>query len=364
MKTLKVSLDKKNSASYEIRIGADILDRVSLLIAKNFKAGRHVVVTDENVNALYGDTFRDALTQAGLNIKLIEIPAGESSKNIATVMEVVGKLLAAGADRETVLVALGGGVVGDLTGFIASVFMRSVRYIQIPTTLVGQVDSAIGGKTAVDLPQGKNLLGSFYQPKAVFADVRFLDTLPEKEFNNGLAEIIKYGAIEDDGLFKSLEDGIEALKNKDGKLLLKTVEACCRIKKNIVEMDEHEQGLRRILNFGHTIGHALEAVSDYSLSHGEGVALGMVAAGRISVRMRYLSAQAAGRIEQLAERACLPTRLDPAVDLTAVIDRLKMDKKKKDAVVRFVLLKKIGMPFVTGSVGDKMILEVLEGMSQ
>jgi len=362
MKTIKVSLDGKRSASYEIRIGADILDRTTLLVAKKCPAGLCVVLTDDRVKPLYGNAFCDALGQAGLNVVTVVIPAGESSKNISTVMDVVGRLLAAGADRETLLIALGGGVIGDLTGFIASVFIRSIPYVQIPTTLIGQVDSSIGGKTAVDLPQGKNLLGTFYQPRAVFADIRFLDTLPEKEFNNGLAEIIKYGAIEDEGLFKTLEDGMEKLKNKDARLLIKTVETCCRIKKNIVEMDEHEQGLRRILNFGHTVGHALEAVSGYSLSHGEGVGLGMVAAARISVKLRELNASAAERIEKLVAKAGLPTRLDSSVDISAVTDRLKMDKKKKGDVVRFVLLKKIGMPFVTGSVGESMIIEVLKGM--
>ena len=362
MKTLKVSLDKKRSTSYEIRIGADILDRITLLITKNFSTGLCVVVTDDNVKALYGDSFCEALRQAGLNVLLVGIPAGESSKNISTVMDVVGRLLAVGADRETLLIALGGGVIGDLTGFIASVFMRSISYVQVPTTLVGQVDSSIGGKTAVDLPQGKNLLGTFYQPRAVFADIRFLDTLPEKEFNNGLAEMIKYGAIEDEELFKLLEEGMDKLKNKDAKLLIKTIETCCRIKKNIVEMDEHEQGLRRILNFGHTVGHALEAVSGYSLSHGEGVGLGMVAAARISVKLRELNASSSERIEKLVAKAGLPTRLDSSVDISAVTDRLKMDKKKKGDVVRFVLLKKIGMPFVTGSVGESMIIEVLKGM--
>ena len=266
-----------------------ILDRMILLIAKNHKAARYVIVTDSNVNRLYGQTMLDALTEAGLKASIMEIPAGESSKNISTVMDIAGRLLACGADRGTLLIALGGGVVGDLTGFIASVYMRSVPYIQIPTTLVGQVDSAIGGKTAVDLPQGKNLLGTFYQPRAVFADLNFLDTLPEKEFNNGLAEIIKYGIIEDEKMFKLLEENMDAVKSRDSAHLLKIIETCCRIKKSIVEIDEREQGLRRILNFGHTLGHALEAVSDYALSHGEGVALGMIAAAKLSVKMHYLA---------------------------------------------------------------------------
>jgi len=362
MRTLKVNLDKKILSSHEIRIGQNIIDRVILLIAKNHKASRYVIVTDSNVNRLYGQTLLAAMTQAGLKASVMEIPAGESSKNMSTVMDITGRLLAEGADRGTLLVALGGGVVGDLTGFIASVYMRSVPYIQIPTTLVGQVDSAIGGKTAVDLPQGKNLLGTFYQPRAVFVDLNFLDTLPDKEFNNGLAEIIKYGIIEDEKLFQLLEEDMDAVKSRDSVHLVKMIETCCRIKKSIVEIDEREQGLRRILNFGHTLGHALETVSDYALSHGEGVALGMVAAAKLSVKMQYLSEDELIRVEHVIAQAGLPTRILASFDPKAVIGRLKMDKKKKDGVIHFVLIKKIGMPFVNGSISEQLIGDVLEEM--
>jgi 3-dehydroquinate synthase len=335
---------------------------VILLIAKNHKAARYVMVADSNVNRLYGQTMLTAFTDAGLNASIIEIPAGEASKNISTVMDVAERLLALGADRGTTLIALGGGVVGDLTGFIASVYMRSVPYIQIPTTLIGQVDSSIGGKTAVDLPQGKNLLGTFYQPRAVFADLNFLDTLPQKEFNNGLAEIIKYGIIEDEKMFKLLEENMDAIKNRDSAHLLKIIETCCRIKKSIVEIDEREQGLRRILNFGHTLGHALEAVSEYALSHGEGVALGMIAAAKLSAKMHYLPEDELTRVEKVISQAGLPEKIPATFATDAVIGRLKMDKKKKDDVIHFVLIKKIGMPFVNGSISGKMINDVLEEM--
>ena len=274
MRTVKVNLDRKYLSSYEIRIGHDILDRITLIIAKNHKAGRYAVITDDCVGGFYGKKFLDALKDIGLIAFLIEFPAGEASKNINTVLDITGKLMEAGADRETCLIALGGGVVGDIVGFVASIFMRSVYYIQIPTTLVAQVDSSIGGKTGVDLPHGKNLLGTFYQPRAVFANLSFLETLPEKEFNNGLAEIIKYGIIDDEKMFRVLEDNMDAVKSKDPKLMLSLVENCCQIKKSIVEIDEKEQGLRRILNFGHTLGHALETISKYNITHGEGVALG------------------------------------------------------------------------------------------
>lgn len=362
MKTLKVNLDKKASLSHEIRIGRGIIDRMTLLIAKNVKAARYVVITDSNVYPLHGRNVITAFEDAGMNVSVIEIPAGESSKNMSTVIEVAGKLLDAGADRGTVLIALGGGVVGDLTGFLASVYMRAVPYIQIPTTLIGQVDSAIGGKTAVDLTQGKNLLGTFYQPKAVFVDVNFLATLPDREFHNGLAEIIKYSLIEDEKMFRHLEENMNAVEGRDWAQLMKIIETCCRIKKAVVEIDEREQGLRRILNFGHTLGHALESLSGYELSHGEGVALGMIAAARISVRMKYLKESEADRVEKVIADAGLPTRIGAGLTPESILNRLKMDKKKKDGVIHFVLIKKIGMPFISGSVTEVIITDVLEGM--
>jgi 3-dehydroquinate synthase len=364
MRSIKVNLDKKSRSSYEIRIGRDIIDRIALLIAKNHKAERYVVITDDCVGSLYGKKFLASLADVGLNVNLIEFPAGEASKNISTVLDISEKLLQLGADSETLLLALGGGVVGDITGFIASVFMRSVPYIQIPTTLVAQVDSSIGGKTAVDLPQGKNLMGTFYQPCAVFTDLSFLETLPEKEFNNGLAEIIKYGIIDDEKMFHTVEDNIEAIKLKDSKLLLNIIETCCRIKKSIVEIDEKDQGLRHILNFGHTLGHALETMSQYTITHGEGVALGMIAAARLSEKMGYLESNEAKRIEALIREAGLPCKIPETFFADNIIAALQMDKKKKGDIIRFVLLKKIGMPFIIGSIKPEMITAVIEEMKE
>ncbi len=362
MRSIKVNLDKKTSSSYEIRIGYKIIDRMALIIAKNHKANRYVLITDSYVGNIYAKQMMDSLKDVGLNINLVEFPAGESSKNINTALDIVGKLLELGADRGTMLIAFGGGVVGDLVGFIASIYMRGISYIQIPTTLIGQVDSSIGGKTAIDLPVGKNLLGTFCQPRAVFADLNFLETLPQKEFNNGLAEIIKYGVIDDEKMFRLLEDNMDAIKKRDSVLLTKIVETCCRIKKSIVEIDEKEQGLRRLLNFGHTIGHAIEAVSKYAISHGEGVALGMIAAARISEKKKYLDTTQTKRIEELILRAGLPVKIQCAFSADDIISRLAMDKKKKDDVVHFVLLKKIGMPFVNGGITDKLMGDVIEGM--
>ena len=362
MRSIKVNLDKKTSSSYEIRIGFKIIDRIALIIAKNHKANRYVLITDDCVGSLYGKQMMGSFKDVGLNINLIEFPKGESSKKINTVLDIVGKLLELGADRGTMLIALGGGVVGDLVGFIASIYMRGIPYIQIPTTLIGQVDSSIGGKTAIDLPVGKNLLGTFCQPRAVFADLNFLETLPEKEFNNGLAEIIKYGIIEDEKMFRMLEDNIDTIKSRDSALLTKIVENCCRIKKSIVEIDEKEQGLRRLLNFGHTLGHAIEAISKYIISHGECVALGMIAAARISEKKKYLDAVQVKRIEEIILRAGLPAKIPQDISVDDIISKLAMDKKKKNDVVQFVLLKKIGMPFVNGGIASKLIADVIEEM--
>jgi 3-dehydroquinate synthase len=362
MRSIKVNLDKKYSSSYEIRIGSGILDRIALLVDKNRKAGRYIIITDDNVARLHGGNFLALLKNIGLNTDLIDFPAGEASKNIGTILDISDKLLKLGADRATCLIALGGGVVGDMVGFIASVYMRGVPYVQIPTSLVAQVDSAIGGKTAIDLPSGKNLLGTFYQPADVLVDLNFLNTLPAKEFENGLAEIIKYGIIDDEKMFILLEENMDEVKQKDPAMLLKIVENCCRIKKAIVEIDEREQGLRRILNYGHTLGHALEAVSDYKLSHGEGVALGMIAAARISAKKKYLDAGEAKRIEELIGLANLPVKIPASLPAEEIIKRLQMDKKKKGVTIHFVLLKKIGMPFISGGLDKEIIGEVIEEM--
>jgi len=362
MRSLKVNLDKKILSSYEIRVGRGIADRMAMLIAKNHKAGHHIVITDSNVGRLHGQKFLDLLKSVGLKADLVEFAAGEPSKSMTTMMDIVGRIIELDADRTSLLIAFGGGVVGDLVGFIASVFMRSVPYIQIPTTLIAQVDSSIGGKTAIDIPHGKNLLGTFYQPRAVFTDLNYLETLPEKEFNNGLAEVIKYGLIDDEKLFDQLEANMESVRKRDPVLLQKIVEICCRIKKSIVEIDEKEQGLRRILNYGHTLGHALEAQSNFTITHGEGVALGMIAAARLSENAGYLKATECRRIENIIRQAGLPSRLPRDISAAGLINRLKTDKKKTGGVVHFVLLRKIGMPFVNGGIGEEAITSVIEVM--
>jgi 3-dehydroquinate synthase len=362
MKKIRVNLDKKVSSTYEICIGYDVLDRIGLLIAKNMPALHYIIITDFNISAIYGRLLLDRLREMSLPVDIIDFPAGEGAKNIGTVTAIVEKLIKLGADRKSALVALGGGVVGDVTGFIASTFMRSIPYIQIPTTLVAQVDSSIGGKTAIDLPEGKNLLGTFYQPRGVFIDVKFLDTLPEEEMSSGLAEVIKYGVIDDVEVFNFLERNIRAIKERDREVLEEMIENACRIKKAIVEIDEKELGIRRVLNFGHTIGHAIEAESNYAVSHGAAVSLGMLAAARISENMHDFPPGDRERIEHLLESAGLPCLIPQGITTDGIMARLRADKKKEGDTIHFVLLKKMGMPFVNGSVPESILRETLEGL--
>lgn len=364
MKKIKVNLDKKVSTSHEIFIGYDVLDLITLAIAKNQASARHIIITDSNVAALYAAPVMEKLREAGLKVDTLEFPAGEESKNMTTVLSLVSALLALGCDRNSILLALGGGVTGDMTGFVASIFMRSIPYFQIPTTLMAQVDSSIGGKTAIDLPEGKNLLGTFFQPKGIFIDLKFLETLPEREFNNGLAEIIKYGLIEDITFFDYLEKNIEAIRKRDPVIIEKAVEHSCKTKKAIVEIDEREQGVRRILNFGHTIGHGIEAESDYAVTHGEAVAMGMVVAARLSERLHGFPKEELIRIEKLITAAGLVCSIPKNINTDGIISKMKMDKKKKDETINFVLLKKIGMPFINGGVPVDVLREVLEGLKK
>ncbi|MBN1662402.1 MAG: 3-dehydroquinate synthase [Deltaproteobacteria bacterium] len=362
MKKIKVHLDKKVQTSYDIVIGSGIRDRIGLMIMKDFQKARCVVITDSNVSTLHGRAFLEEMKALGLSVELVEFPAGEQSKNMATMLSVIKKLFDLGVDRNSLLIALGGGVVGDMTGFMASIYMRSVPYIQIPTTLLAQVDSSIGGKTAVDLPDGKNLLGTFYQPKAVFIDTAFLETLPDQEYKNGVAEIIKYGIIDSAEFFDAQEAGAEALKKRDPAQLLRLVEQSCRIKKGFVEIDEKDTGIRHVLNFGHTIGHAIEAESDFRVPHGYAVALGMIAISRICEKKYDLSKSERERIERLIAAFDLPTSIPADISTEGIMLRLQGDKKKKDGKVQFVLIKNIGKPFWNGGVDRELLVKTLEGM--
>ncbi|MEW6334089.1 MAG: 3-dehydroquinate synthase [Thermodesulfobacteriota bacterium] len=362
MHRMKVNIDRKSGNSYEIHIGERILDRMGLFLAKNNWAQRVVIITDTQIDSLHGQRVEESLKGTDLRVDRITVPPGEAAKGMGTVLAVVEKLIALGADRSTALIALGGGVIGDLTGFTASIYMRGIPFIQIPTTLLAQVDSGIGGKTGVDTDAGKNILGTFHQPKEVFIDLAFLETLPDAQLRSGLAEVIKYGAIEAPDLLDAVEAAAGAGGLREAAFLERIITTACRIKKGIVELDECDRGVRRILNFGHTVGHAVEAASAYGLSHGEAVAIGMVAEAILSEQLHYLPADDRRRIVSAIRAVGLPDRIPGNLALEEIVARMARDKKKKGETVHFVMLKKLGIPIVNGGVPEALMKKTLEGL--
>jgi 3-dehydroquinate synthase len=341
METFRVELGPD---SHPVHVGAGILDELGTLARQaGLGAGRAAIVTDSNVARLYGERAAAALKRAGFAPAAIEMPAGESSKALAMLEKVYDRLAAAEIDRAGAIFALGGGVVGDLAGFAAATWMRGIAVVQVPTTVVAQVDSALGGKTGINHPSGKNLVGAFHQPRAIVADVATLATLPEREFREGLAEVIKYGAIMDAAMIAELEGALDAILTRDALALQAVVARSLRHKAAVVSADERESGLRKTLNFGHTIGHALEASAGYgSLLHGEAVAIGMAAAAALSQARAGLSADEGSRLVRLIERAGLPTEVPANARSADFVRALRLDKKRTEDAVEFVLLDRLG----------------------
>ena len=341
--------------SYPIRIGAGLLDTDWA----PFLGGNDVlVVTDANVAPLY--LAQVERTLAGRNIARHVLPPGEAEKTLARFGEVMDALARMRASRDATIVALGGGVVGDLAGFAAACWMRGIGFVQLPTTLLAMVDSSVGGKTAVDLPQGKNLVGAFHQPSAVIADTRTLATLPLRELRAGLAEVVKYGAIRDADFFAWIERRVEALLARDPETLAEAVERSCRHKAGIVQRDEHERGERALLNFGHTFGHALETAGDYGeLLHGEAVAVGMVMAARLSAQLGHAPPEDAERLSHLLARLGLPIFPRTAAEPEALLDLMRLDKKAVSGKLRLILWRGVGRAEVVSGVPDADILRIL-----
>jgi len=360
MKKVHLHLDKHCDRSYDIHIGTRIVDRIGLLIARSGIAGRYAVIADSTVASLYGEQICDAVEKTDTPVSLFEFPAGEESKTMTTVISLIESLVTAGMDRSCGLIALGGGVTGDITGFISSIYMRSVPYIQIPTTLIAQVDSAVGGKTGVDLTVGKNLVGSFHQPKMVCIDLAFLETLPEAEYTNGLAEIIKYGIIDDTDLFDTMESKSGDVTARVPDVVEAIVAQSVKIKRDIVEIDERDTGIRRILNFGHTVGHAIEAESGFTIPHGRAVASGMATAAHLSRKLGHATPDDVRRIENLLDTFNLPRRIPKELDVGGILSRMKVDKKKHGDTLPLVLIKRIGVPFVNGTIRDSLIKETIK----
>ena len=364
MERITVTLKKPRDDSYTVYIGPEALDHLSAIVAAYPRVDRYVVISDSMVNPLYGDKVANTLRRFGMPVDTIEIPAGEASKSMATVADVVSKLVAVNATRQSFLIALGGGVVGDLTGFVASIFKRGIGYVQIATSLIAQVDSSLGGKTGVDLPEGKNLVGTFYHPKAVLIDPSFLSTLPERELRNGLSEVIKYAIISDKKLFELMMERSREILSRNIDLMRVLIERSCGIKARIVEADEKEGDLRRILNFGHTVGHALEAMSAFTLSHGEAVAAGMVVAARISQKLGRLDTALYEEIVTLIRRYELPTAVPRDYDTEEILGFVARDKKVAGRQLHWVLVSGIGEPFITADVPGDTVRQALEELKQ
>ena len=354
--TLQVGLDER---SYPIVIGSDVLNQIGPNLAANPVGKRYGIISDDNVAELYGQQIITSLTESGLACELIVFPAGEKQKNTLTLSTLASELAKRGFDRGDALIALGGGVVGDITGFLASIYMRGIPFVQVPTSLLAQVDSSVGGKTGVDIPEGKNLIGTFYQPKAVYIDIDVLKTLPSEEFRGGLAEVIKYGVIVDQEFFSFLEQNRRAILNLDPDMLVTMIYTCCEIKANVVAQDEREGGLRRILNFGHTIGHAVEAASGFQIIHGLAVSIGMYAVTQLAIQGGYTTDPVLKTLEKLLLAYNLPLEIPAALDRKQIKAYLQTDKKTVGGRIFFVLPQEIGKVTVTDQVRPEDIDLVL-----
>ncbi len=341
--------------SYEISIGENIFDAAAdFIAAKNFT--KVLLVTDENVGALYADKI------AGFDV--VKIPAGETSKNLREAENLYTRAIESRLDRKSAIVALGGGVVGDLAGFVAATYLRGINFVQVPTTLLAQVDSSVGGKTAVNHKLGKNLIGAFYQPRAVFIDIATLKTLPERELKAGLAEVVKYGVISDENFFSFLEENVDKILSRNAEVMAQIVRRSCEIKAEVVSLDEKENGLRRILNFGHTIAHAVEEETGYEkYNHGEAVAIGMLGAAFISEKIGAVSHAAVERLENLIARLCLQSYCE-GVSVDKLYAALFRDKKTVGGKINWVVMKKIGAVEVTSDVPENIVREALKKIAR
>ncbi|HAX74780.1 MAG TPA: 3-dehydroquinate synthase [Cyanobacteria bacterium UBA11372] len=351
--------------AYDIAIAPNNLEKLGEMM-QSLKLGKKVLlVSNPAIFRHYGERAIASLNSAEYDVTTCILPAGEQYKTLTAIQKIYNTALENRLERSSTMVALGGGVIGDMTGFAAATWLRGINFIQVPTSLLAMVDAAIGGKTGVNHPKGKNLIGAFYQPKLVLIDPQVLNTLPPREFRAGMAEVIKYGVIWDAELFGELEASkrLDQFRYISQELLQQILNKSCQAKADVVSKDEKESGLRAILNYGHTIGHAVESLTGYKLvNHGEAVAIGMVAAGQLAVHLSMWDKTDAERQDALIKKAGLPTQLPAGLDIEAVIDTLQTDKKVKDGKVRFILPTRIGEVIVTDKVEGDLMREVLPKM--
>ena len=356
-KRVRVQLGER---SYDILIGRGLIAQAATLFQRAQLGNRGVIITDATVEPLYAGKLTAALAAGGFAVKVVTVPAGESSKSLRQAHRLLEHMPGLGLDRHSFVVGLGGGVVGDLAGFVAGTYLRGLAFVQVPTTLLAQVDSSVGGKTGVNLPQGKNLVGVFHQPRLVVADTGTLATLPKRELCAGFAEVIKTGAIADAKFFGWLEKNYRRVLRREPAAVAAVVRRCCEIKAAVVRADEREGGRRAILNFGHTLGHAMEALADYTgLLHGEAVAIGMNCAVRLSVRRSKLAPADAQRVVHLCQQSGLPVRVAEGWDYAALRAAMRLDKKAVGSRLRFVLLARLGRAVLSDAVTEAEIEEVV-----
>jgi len=357
MQSLTVALGER---SYPIHVGPGLIDQAGLLLPQ-LASPSVAIVSNTTVAPLYLERLAGPLEAAGVRVTRVVLPDGESYKTLETLNQVFDALLRARCERKTTLIALGGGVIGDLTGFAAATYLRGVPFIQVPTTLLSQVDSSVGGKTGVNHPLGKNMIGAFYQPRLVLADTDTLATLPGPELAAGMAEVIKYGLIRDLPFFEWLESKIEGLMAGDTELLVEAVVRSCHNKAEVVAQDEHETGVRALLNLGHTFGHAIETAAGYGAwLHGHAVAAGTLLAAEVSAGLGWINAADVARIESLLRRAALPVQA-PAFGVERYLELMAQDKKVEAGRIRFILLRAIGRAEVFGDVPTELLRKVLAG---
>lgn len=338
--SLRLNLRRSVDESYDIIIGFGLFEEIASDLKRVLPRNKYAIITDSNLRGIYGEKLLEQFYREGLSACLIDFQAGEESKNLNTISYLASELLKNGVNRRSAIVTLGGGVIGDVGGFLAAIYMRGIPYVHVPTTLTAQVDSSIGGKTGVDTAEGKNILGAFYQPKRVYIDPSLLRTLPRREFVSGLAEVIKYGVIYDRNFFEYLEKNVERIMSLDEGALAHIIKRSCEIKKTIVEEDPYEENKRAILNYGHTPGHALERLSGYKRLHGEAVSVGMRISGWIAVRMGFWNIEEWERQNRLIKRFGLP--LSVSYNVEELIEAMRYDKKVEEETIMFVLPKRIG----------------------
>ena len=356
-KTLRVALGDK---SYPIIIGTELLNDVGELLMPHAKSKKVLIVSDSFVKARYMPIVCQSLTDARFDVHTIEIPRGEESKSLAQFSRIQDSLVAHQLDRGSTLIALGGGIIGDIGGFAAAVYMRGIPYVQIPTTVLAQVDASVGGKTAVNHPKGKNLIGAFHQPKLVLIDVDTLKTLTQRDIRSGLIEVIKMGVIRDLALFEMVEENLEAIFNLEDAVLIEMITSACANKAEVVAKDEKESGLRMVLNYGHTFGHALEALTHYNrYRHGEAVSIGMNCAAQLAVNLGMFSESDFQRQRVLLQLAELPLTFPSDLTPEALCEAMYLDKKTLGGNLRLILPTRIGEVVIRDDVDDQHVLKAI-----